>query len=310
MQLRSLLLAVAFFATHSASAAIVYEGKFGGRGYQNNGNFTEPVGVAVDGTGSVWVVDRNRQTVQQFSATGVHQHTWGQFGDIRTAISAPGAIAFGPDGTIDILAMSDFKIWKGTTAGVNLYSFGGYGTGPGGFEYPEALAVGAGGEIYVADKRTSYITVFSAKGVYLNRWFVPSTGQPAVGAWVSGLCAQIVGGTTYLYLADQRSGDDCVLKYSTSGKLLQVFGSPGAGDAKLKDPRAVAVDQNGLVYVADHGNQRIQIFEPNGQHAFAFNGASAGVALFQPTGLAYSRFNNTLYVLQQLYCTVSRYRLF
>lgn len=49
---------------------------------------------------------------------------------------------------------------------------------------------------------------------------------------------------------------------------LKVFvgrpSEPGAGEGQLKEPSDVAVDAAGVVYVADHGNDRIAAFAPDG----------------------------------------------
>lgn len=38
----------------------------------------------------------------------------------------------------------------------------------------------------------------------------------------------------------------------------------GSGDGQFKFPRGVAVDENGFIIVGDSGNNRIQIFNPDG----------------------------------------------
>jgi uncharacterized protein (TIGR03663 family) len=48
-------------------------------------------------------------------------------------------------------------------------------------------------------------------------------------------------------------------------KPIRVFGSVGSGDGQLLAPRGVAVGLNGLVYVTDWGNHRIQVFDGGGQ---------------------------------------------
>ena len=45
------------------------------------------------------------------------------------------------------------------------------------------------------------------------------------------------------------------------------FGDYGSGPGQLSDPRQVAVDGAGFVYVADSANNRVQRFTPDGQFA-------------------------------------------
>ncbi|TMC60862.1 MAG: hypothetical protein E6J26_00790 [Chloroflexi bacterium] len=52
----------------------------------------------------------------------------------------------------------------------------------------------------------------------------------------------------------------------------RVIGEPGSGPAQFNEPHAVAVGQNGKIFVADTGNKRLQMLDPNG----AFLGALSG----------------------------------
>jgi glucose/arabinose dehydrogenase len=43
------------------------------------------------------------------------------------------------------------------------------------------------------------------------------------------------------------------------------FGASGSGDGEFNRPTDVAVDNQGLIYVADWRNDRIQVFDPQGR---------------------------------------------
>lgn len=76
------------------------------------------------------------------------------------------------------------------------------------------------------------------------------------------------------------------LKQSSLRPLL-AFGSPGQEEGELLDPRAVAVDASGNVYVADTGNARIQKFDPAGQFLDAWGSENGDTDwLSEPTDLA------------------------
>ena len=68
---------------------------------------------------------------------------------------------------------------------------------------------------------------------------------------------------------------------------ILVFGSPGEGEGELLDPRGVAVDADGNVYVADTGNARIKKFNPTGDFVGSW-GAEGGAEdqLREPTEIA------------------------
>lgn len=59
-------------------------------------------------------------------------------------------------------------------------------------------------------------------------------------------------------------GDSRVLKFDRDGKFLKTWGGKGAAPGQFDVPHSIALDGNGLVYVADRGNKRIQIFDSEG----------------------------------------------
>jgi sugar lactone lactonase YvrE len=63
---------------------------------------------------------------------------------------------------------------------------------------------------------------------------------------------------TNLFIA---SADNQIRKISTSGTLLDTFGSYGSGAEQLNTPRGITVDSSGDVWVADTGNNRLQRFD-------------------------------------------------
>ena len=55
----------------------------------------------------------------------------------------------------------------------------------------------------------------------------------------------------------------------------EVWGGPGTDEGKFNEPRDIAVDQEGNVYVADTGNRRIQKFDSQGEFLLAWSGGEA-----------------------------------
>ncbi len=66
-----------------------------------------------------------------------------------------------------------------------------------------------------------------------------------------------------MYVSDGY-GNKRVAKFDPAGKFLQQWGAKGENPGEFALPHAIAVDKEGLVYVADRENWRVQIFHPDG----------------------------------------------
>jgi hypothetical protein len=56
-------------------------------------------------------------------------------------------------------------------------------------------------------------------------------------------------------------GDSRVVKYDKTGRFVKSVGTRGTAPLQFNTPHAIAVDAQGLVYVADRGNSRIQVLD-------------------------------------------------
>ncbi len=73
-----------------------------------------------------------------------------------------------------------------------------------------------------------------------------------------------------------------------------VFGSEGIGQGTFKDPRAIGVDRDGNITVADYDDGRIQTFDPEGNFVSGFS-VKPDVGKVYVTGMAVDR-DGTVYV--------------
>ena len=105
--------------------------------------------------------------------------------------------------------------------------------------------------IYVSDTDGGRnIDKYSATGQYLF-----SFGSQQVFKYPSWLDVDAAG-----RVAVGDSTGNKIVVFDDSGQKLFEFGSPGTAAGQLKDPRGIAFDANGDLYVADSGNKRIQVF--------------------------------------------------
>jgi len=68
----------------------------------------------------------------------------------------------------------------------------------------------------------------------------------------------------FVYVSDGY-GNSRVVKFTYDGKFVATWGKPGAGPGEFNTVHSIAVDSEGIVYVSDRENNRIQIFDPNGK---------------------------------------------
>jgi uncharacterized protein (TIGR03663 family) len=72
-------------------------------------------------------------------------------------------------------------------------------------------------------------------------------------------------------------------------RAVQAIGNAGTGNGQFTTPRAIAVAPDGLLYVADSGNNRIEVLDANGNFVRAWGSAGNGPGQFQePWGIAVS----------------------
>jgi sugar lactone lactonase YvrE len=56
-----------------------------------------------------------------------------------------------------------------------------------------------------------------------------------------------------------------VAKFSKDGKFIKQWGKTGSGPGEFYGPHGIAMDSQGRLFVADRGNNRIQIFDQDGK---------------------------------------------
>src|SRR5258708_12395067 len=62
------------------------------------------------------------------------------------------------------------------------------------------------------------------------------------------------------------NGDPRVLKFDKNGKFLKSWGGKGKGPGQFDVAHGIAIDASGRLWVADRENQRVQIFDQDGNY--------------------------------------------
>ncbi len=82
-----------------------------------------------------------------------------------------------------------------------------------------------------------------------------------------------------IYVADGLGTNSRVAKFDKNGKFVKSWGSTGSGPGQFTVVHAIAIDAKGLVYVADAGNKRIQVFDGDGTVKAEISNVGAPAAL-------------------------------
>ena len=306
-------------------------GSSAGSGYADGmgsaARFTQPGGVAVDGSGNLYVGDDDK--IRKVTPGGVVTTLAGRPGsgcaDGRgraASFSSIAGVAVDGSGNVYVAEWAADTIRKVTPGGVVTTLAGspgisGTADGTGSaarFNSPEDVAVDGNGTLYVTEAGNHTIRKVTPGGVVTTLAGSPGVQGSADGTgsaarfWHLGGVA--LDGNGNLYVAD--AGNDTIRKVTPGGVVTTLAGSPGVrgnddgvgGAAQFEDPEGVAVDASGNVYVADNLNSTIRKVTPDG--IVTTIGGTPGVAdgadgvgskaLFSfPRGVAISS-DGTLYV--------------
>jgi DNA-binding beta-propeller fold protein YncE len=151
------------------------------------------------------------------------------------------------------------------------------------FEQIIGLAIDDNDRLFVSDSHLHCVFVFDSEHRLQKVFGQDSLDRP------SGIALDIKN--RVLYVADPPKNEVAVFDADNFKRLRTIGGSPaeigGEEQGTFARPTNVAVDASGNVYVADTINNRIQIFDANGDFVSMFGRGGDGPGFFgRPKGLA------------------------
>ncbi|PKQ15032.1 MAG: hypothetical protein CVT67_11210 [Actinobacteria bacterium HGW-Actinobacteria-7] len=204
--------------------------------------------------GEVWVTDRRLQTIFVFDLEGKFKR---RFVPKNEKLKwTPLALAFSKSGELRVTDVGDtethrlllFSAEGSRTATVgHTYQALSLDDTPGGFYFPNGLAVAADGRIYVSDGDNRRIQVFTSAGKF--KQFVDTSGVPR------GIA---IDQAQRLYAVDALAHTIDV--YTLDGERLTQFGSQGFGPGQFNYPNDITTDQRNRIYVTDRDNDQVQVW--------------------------------------------------
>ena len=191
--------------------------------------FQQPLSVAVDPSGNIFVADTANNLIRKVTSDGV----------VSTFAGLAG--------------------FSGSTDGVGSFAR---------FNGPAAVAVDAAGNVYVADRGNNTIrrvatdlTVTTVAGFPGSAGAQDGTGN---AAWFNSPSSLVLDGAGNIFVAD--TGNNTIRRVTPAGVVTTVAGMPGisgstdgtGSGAQFSQPGAIAVDRAGNLYVADTINNTIR----------------------------------------------------
>jgi uncharacterized protein (TIGR03437 family) len=256
-----------------------------------------PQGVAVDGSGNVFIADTLNNKIRKVATNG----NISTFGSSANLV-APYGVATDAAGNVYVAEFGGNRVRKISADGGTVTTIAGNGnqgySGDGGnpatamLNAPKGVAVDSVGNIYIADSANNRVRKVSSNGSGGLRIDTiagnglggfDSDGVPATSTSVGNPTAIALDNIGNLYIAD---GSLRVRKVFLSGIITTIAGNATRGytgeggvatTATLNGPSALAINVAGNVFVADTGNNAVRVLAPTGGGITAtavVNGAS------------------------------------
>ena len=145
--------------------------------------------------------------------------------------------------------------------------------GAGMFAAPHGLYVDKDGNVWATDFQAKNgkghtVTKFSPDGKVLM-----TLGKPGVAGnndshdLLNAPSNTLVAPNGNIFVADGHGGDtnERIVKFTPDGKFIKAWGTKGTAPGQFDTPHMLAMDSSGRLFVADRVNNRIQIFDQDGQ---------------------------------------------
>ena len=139
------------------------------------------------------------------------------------------------------------------------------------FVFPHGIHVDRGGNVWVTDARGRdgkghQVFKFSADGkLLLTLGKAGVTGEgPDVFNQPSDV-AVAANGDVFVADGHDENSNARIVKFTKDGRFIKTWGKRGTAAGEFDTPHALAFDSRGRLFVADRGNNRIQIFDQEGK---------------------------------------------
>jgi YD repeat-containing protein len=257
-------------------------GQFGGSIFLGLG----PEGIAIDGSGNIWVADTYNGRVQKFNSSGEFLQVVGSKGSSPGQFGKPTGVDVGPDGKAWVTDWENNRVSVFGETGEFLFQFGSEGSGEGQFNRPDAIDVDTKGNVWVGDQNNSRVQRFDQEGDYVDQFGSNGSGEgqfsfgypmgiaanEAGSVWVTDVnnhrLQRWVAGSYVPNEAEELEPDDPAVEVNVSGGLVTtvVGARVGTHSYEREGDRLTAHDgpQGETTYKYDGVGRMTEVVLPNG----------------------------------------------
>ena len=148
--------------------------------------------------------------------------------------------------------------------------------GRGDFALPHSLRLDSRGNVWAVDAQASKVIKYDSTGRKLLT--IEVSPVPIDGSSFRGITDVAFAPNGNLYITDGYANAR-ILEYTARGKELKEWGHPGKGTGEFELPHGIQIGPDGIVYVADRENGRIEKFNLNGKFMGEIDGLGRCYAL-------------------------------
>lgn len=186
----------------------------------------------------------------------------------RDSLAQPVGVGLTPDGTIVVfhrgLAPAAPYVPGDVIAFIDPENGGLLSSwGAGFFIQPHGMHLDNEGNVWLTDIKRQQVFKFSAEGELLM-----TLGQEGIKGNDSSHFDQptdvAVAPDGSIFVTDGY-GNRRVVKFSDQGEFIKEWGKEGSAPGEFINPHAIDIDQNGELYISDRENNRVQVFNGDGE---------------------------------------------
>ena len=254
-------------------------GNFGEVG-DEEGKLQWPVSIIADSKENVYISDEALDRISSFDSDGEFLSCFGESGSGEGQLNRPAEIAFDADENIYVVDSMNHRVQKLTKDGKFILGWGNFGDGDGQFDMPWGITVDELGDVYVADWRNDRVQKFTADGDFILHFGTSGSGDGEFNR-PTDVAVDLDGD---IYVCDR--GNNRVQLFNQEARYVEKF----VGDATLsmvareymmtnaspnrirdmavlepqkllRQPKSIAVDAEGHLFITDTGSYRVQVYQ-------------------------------------------------